>query len=117
MDLQLTLSVNSKVNTEHTMSVSKLGVCATGIASHGVGKIGPHGPLPLAQSAAHSMGITKFFLALQSFCCRLSVVLLSYDSRSTLIRRDRTEKFGRTYIHTYIPSAVQIFSCDTVLLE
>ena len=28
----------------------------------------------------------KFFLALQSFCCRLSVVLLSYYSRSTLIR-------------------------------
>ena len=38
---------------------------------------------------------SKFFLALQSFCSRLSVVLLSCDSRSTLIRRDRTKKFGR----------------------
>ena len=38
---------------------------------------------------------SKFFSALQSFCCRLSVVLLSCDSRSTLIRRDRTKKIGR----------------------
>ena len=38
---------------------------------------------------------SKFFLALQSYCCCLSVVLLSCDSRSTLIRRDRTKKFGR----------------------
>ena len=28
---------------------------------------------------------SKFFSSLQSFCCHLSVVLLSYDSRSTLI--------------------------------
>ena len=34
----------------------------------------------------------KFFSALQSFCCRLSVVLLSYHSRSTLIQRDRRKK-------------------------
>ena len=27
---------------------------------------------------------SKFFLALQSFCCHLSVVLLSYDSRLTI---------------------------------
>ena len=32
---------------------------------------------------------SKFFLALQSFFICLSVVLLSYDSRSTLIRLDR----------------------------
>ena len=32
---------------------------------------------------------SKFFLALQSFCCRLSVFLLSYDSRSNLIRLNR----------------------------
>ena len=38
---------------------------------------------------------SKFFSALQSYCFRLSVVLLSYDSRSTLIRRDGWEKFGR----------------------
>ena len=45
---------------------------------------------------------SKFFLALQSFCCRLSVVLLSYDSRSTLIRLDRTKKLVErlgTYNH------------------
>ena len=42
---------------------------------------------------------SKFFLALQSYCPRLSVVLLSYDSRSTLIRQDRTEKFGRVFTH------------------
>ena len=38
---------------------------------------------------------SKFLLALQSFCCRLSVVLPSYDIRLTLIRRDRTKQFGR----------------------
>ena len=38
---------------------------------------------------------SKFFSGLQSFCCRLFVVLLSYDSRSTLIRRDCTKKIGR----------------------
>ena len=32
---------------------------------------------------------SKFFSALPSYCPRLSVVLLSYDSRSTLIRLDR----------------------------
>ena len=41
---------------------------------------------------------SKFFLALQSFCCRVLVVLLSYDSRSTLIRIDRTKKFARAPI-------------------
>ena len=35
-----------------------LGACTAGILTRGVGKIGPHGPLPLAQSAAHSMSIT-----------------------------------------------------------
>ena len=40
------------------MSVSKLGACAVDTVTRGVGKIGPHGPLPLAQSAAHSMDIT-----------------------------------------------------------
>ena len=41
---------------------------------------------------------SKFFSALQSFCCCLSVVLLSCDSRSTLTRRDRTKKFGRAVV-------------------
>ena len=37
---------------------------------------------------------SKFFLALHSFCCRLSVILLSYDSRSTIIpvQLDRRKK-------------------------
>ena len=38
---------------------------------------------------------SKFFLVLQSYCFRFSVVLLSYDSRSTPIRPDRRKKFGR----------------------
>ena len=38
---------------------------------------------------------SKFFSALKSNCSRLSVVLLSYDSRSTLFRLDRRKKFGR----------------------
>ena len=38
---------------------------------------------------------SKFFLVLQSYCSRFSVVLLSYDSRSTPIRPDRRKKFGR----------------------
>ena len=42
---------------------------------------------------------SKFFLALQSFCCRLSVVLLSFDIRSTLIQLDRTKKIGRDRHH------------------
>ena len=41
---------------------------------------------------------SKFFSPLQSYCPRLSVVLLSYDSRSTLIRRDGKEKFGRVRV-------------------
>ena len=41
---------------------------------------------------------SKFFLALQSFCCRLSINLLSYDSRSTLIRLERTIFFGRVVL-------------------
>ena len=46
---------------------------------------------------------SKFFLALQSFCCRLLVVLLSYDSRSTLTQLDRTKKFGRVLKKNIIP--------------
>ena len=38
---------------------------------------------------------SKFFSALQSFCCRLSVGLLSYDNRSTLKRLHQRIKFGR----------------------
>ena len=38
---------------------------------------------------------SKFFAALQSYCSCLSVVFLSYNSWSTLIRRDDWEKFGR----------------------
>ena len=37
-------------------------------------------------------GPSKFFSALQSYCSRLSVVLLSCDSRSTLIRLNRRKK-------------------------
>ena len=48
MDLQLTLSANSKVYTENTLIVCKLGACAAGTVTHGVGKTGPHGPFPLA---------------------------------------------------------------------
>ena len=38
---------------------------------------------------------SKFFSAIQSFCSRLSVVLVSYDSGSTLLQLDRRIKFGR----------------------
>ena len=38
---------------------------------------------------------SKFFSALQSYCPRISVALLSYDSRSTILRLDRRNKFGR----------------------
>ena len=38
---------------------------------------------------------SKFLSALQSYCPRLSVILLSYDSRSTPIRLDRRNKIGR----------------------
>ena len=41
---------------------------------------------------------SKFFSALQSYCSIISVVLLSYNSRSTLIWLDRKIKFGRVYI-------------------
>ena len=43
----------------------------------------------IVKSTAHSMSkiIVEIFLALQSYCSCLSVVLLSHDSRSTLIRR------------------------------
>ena len=58
MDFQLTVSANSKVDTESTKSVSKLGACAAGTRTRGVGKIGLRGPLPLAQLAARSMGTT-----------------------------------------------------------
>ena len=37
---------------------------------------------------------SKFFWALQSYCPRLSVVLLSNDSKLILIRLDRRKKFG-----------------------
>ena len=36
-----------------------------------------------------------FFSALQSYCSRLSIVLLSYDGKSTLIRLERRKKIGR----------------------
>ena len=43
---------------------------------------------------------SKFFSVLQSYCFRLSVVFLSYDSRSTLIRLDRRKEFGRATQHS-----------------
>ena len=58
VDFQLTLSANSKVDTENTKSANKLGACDADTLTHGVGKIGLQGPLPLAQSASHSIGIT-----------------------------------------------------------
>ena len=70
-----------------------------------LGKIGLQEPLPLSQSADRSMGITawvtsnmerffvlfpvQIFLSLKSYCSRLSVGMLSYNSRVTLIRLDR----------------------------
>ena len=44
---------------------------------------------------------SKFFSSLQSYCPHLSVVLLSYDGRSTLIRLDRTKFFGRVVYYLY----------------
>ena len=42
---------------------------------------------------------SKFFSALQSYCPRLSVALLSYDSKLTLIvRPDCRKKFGRVWV-------------------
>ena len=38
---------------------------------------------------------SKFFSAIQSYCSRLPVSLLSYDSRSNLLRLDRRKKIGR----------------------
>ena len=38
---------------------------------------------------------SKFFSALQSYCSRLSVGLLSCDSRSTLVQLDRRKKIGQ----------------------
>ena len=38
---------------------------------------------------------SKFFSALQLYCFRLSVGMLSYNSRLTLIRLDRRKKIGR----------------------
>ena len=38
---------------------------------------------------------SKFFSAIQLYCSRLSVSLLSYDSRSTLFWLESRKKFGR----------------------
>ena len=51
------LAANSKVEMENTYVLVHLGVSDVGLAC-GVGKIGPLGPLPLAQSAVRSMDIT-----------------------------------------------------------
>ena len=53
--------------------------------------------MPRARDKQYQSKTTRpiFFPALLSYCSRLSVVLLSYDSRSTLIRLDRRQKFGR----------------------
>ena len=58
MDSQLTLSANSKESSLNALSASKIDACATGTLTRGVGKIGLHGPLPLAQSTTRSMGRT-----------------------------------------------------------
>ena len=44
---------------------------------------------------------SKFFSALRSYCSRLSVGMLSYDSRSTLIRLDHRKKIGRVPVSKY----------------
>ena len=58
MDSQLTLSANSKESSLNAPSASKIDACDTGTLTRGVGKIGPHGPLPLAQSTTRPMGRT-----------------------------------------------------------
>ena len=57
---------------------------------------------------------SKFFSALQSYCSCLSVGLLSYDSRSTLIRPDRRKKFGRAARQSDI---VQSCYCADISLD
>ena len=56
----------------------------------------------LARNSVHPYLVlacpSKFFLALQSFWCCLAVVLLSYNSRSTLIRRNRTIFFVQVWM-------------------
>ena len=49
----------------------------------------------LVENSASFLHPVQIFPPIQSFCCRLSVVLLSYDSRSALLRLDRRKKFGR----------------------
>ena len=65
---------------------------------------------------------SKFFSALQSYCSRLSIVLLSYDSRSTLIRRDRKKNWSskgpillhvRTYVLKYDWCSFVKYSLET----
>ena len=43
----------------------------------------------------HPHCLSKFFSGQQSFCSRFPVDLLSYDSRTTLLRLNRIEKCGR----------------------
>ena len=45
---------------------------------------------------------SKFFSPLESYCSRLSVGLLSYDSRLTLIRLDRRKKWSRSSVIYYL---------------
>ena len=54
-----------------------------------------------------------FFSTAQSYCSRLSVGLLSYDSRLTLIRRDHRKKCGRAIGMKRANGNKQLFSLAT----
>ena len=46
------------------------------------------------------------FSSLELYCSRLSVVLISYDSRSTLLWLDGLEKFGRVKFEMMVPKQI-----------
>ena len=50
---------------------------------------------------------SNFFSAIESYCSRLSVSLLTYDSRSALIRLDRRKQSGRTLFVSYFYFNIQ----------
>ena len=73
------------------MSVSKLGACVAGTVTRGVGKIGPHGPIPLAQSTARTMGSAA----------RATTYIHTY--RHTILKCSERQKVTSVY---NIPSSV-----------
>ena len=58
---------------------------------------------------------SKFLSSLQSYCPRLSVGLLSYDSSSTLIRLDRWKIFGRALFQNVICVKRDLLNCHISL--